>query len=64
MPAFDYHAIRADAWEEKSFVGGIVVARSREEAKEKLLQRGLKPTMLTWHRGIMAIVKWLDADIR
>ena len=64
MATFEYNAIRAEGDEEKSFVGGVVVARSRREAKEKLRERGLKATMLKQARGVMAIVKWFDADIR
>ena len=64
MPIFDYYAIRADAKEEKSFVGGIVVAKSRWEAKEKLREKGLKLTSLSRARGIMGLLKWFDADIR
>ena len=61
MPTFEYHAIRAEGDEEKSFVGGAVIARSRHEAKEKLRERGLKATMLKKARGVMSIVKWFDA---
>lgn len=64
MATFEYHAIRAEDGEEKSFVGGVLIAKSREEAKEKLRARGLKATMLKKARGIMALVKWFDADIR
>nr|HDM59126.1 hypothetical protein [Bacillota bacterium] len=64
MPTYDYYAIRIDDDEEKSFVGGIVVARSRWEAKEKFRARGLKPTTLKQARGIMALLKWFDADIK
>ncbi|HOZ46980.1 MAG TPA: hypothetical protein PLO37_16720 [Candidatus Hydrogenedentes bacterium] len=64
MPAYDFHAIRAEDHEEKSFIGGVVVARSRQEAKEKLRQQGLKATMLSQAHGIMAVVKWIEADIR
>ena len=64
MPTYEYHAIRAEGSEEKSFVGGIVVARDRHEAKEKLRGQGLKATMLRRARGFMAVIKWLDADIR
>lgn len=64
MPIFDYYAIRVDDDEEKSFVGGIIIARSRWEAKEKLRDRGLKPTSLKRARGIMGLLKWFDADIR
>lgn len=64
MPTYEYHAIRAEGEEEKSFVGGVVVARTREEAKEKLRQQGLKATMLKQARGVNALIKWLDADIR
>lgn len=64
MPTYDYHAIRAEGDEEKSFVGGIIVAKSREDAKEKLRKLGLKPTMLKKARGIIGLVKWFDADIR
>ena len=46
MPTFEYHAIRAEGDEEKSFVGGVVRAKSRHDAKEKLRERGLKATML------------------
>ncbi|MBZ0289220.1 MAG: hypothetical protein K8I30_16490 [Anaerolineae bacterium] len=64
MPTFEYHAIRAEGDEEKSFEGGVIIARDRHEAKEKLRERGLKATMLKKARGLMALVKWLDADIR
>ena len=64
MPTFEYHAIRAEGDEEKSFAGGVVVAKSRHEAKEKLRELGLKATMLKKARGVMALLKWLDADIR
>jgi type II secretory pathway component PulF len=64
MPTYEYHAIRAEGDEEKSFVGGVVVARSRHEAKEKLRQQGLKATMLTQAKGVMALIKWFEADIR
>jgi type II secretory pathway component PulF len=64
MPTYDYHAIRSEEDAEKSFVGGVIVARSRHDAKEKLRQHGLKATMLTQSRGLMALIKWLEADIR
>lgn len=66
MPTYEYHAIRAEGDEEKekSFVGGIVVAKDRHDAKVKLRGQGLKATMLKRARGIMAVIKWLDADIR
>ncbi len=64
MPTYEYHAIRAEGEEEKSFVGGVVIAKSRHEAKEKLRQQGLKATMLRQAKGIMAFLKWFDADIR
>lgn len=64
MATFEYRAIRIEDNEEKSFVGGVVVAKSREEAKEKLRKLGLKATMLKQQRGVMALVRWLDADIR
>ena len=66
MPTYEYHAIRAegDNHDEKSFVGGVIVARDRHDAKAKLRTQGLKATMLKKARGIMAVIKWLDADIR
>ncbi|MDX9973870.1 MAG: hypothetical protein RBU21_12880 [FCB group bacterium] len=64
MPTFEYHAIRAEGDEEKSFVGGVVVAKSRHDAKVKLRERGLKATMLKQARGVMAVLKWFEADIR
>ncbi len=64
MPTFEYHAIRTDDQEEKSFVGGVVVARSRSEAKQKLRDQGLKATMLKRARGLIGLIRWLDADIR
>ncbi|HNZ47512.1 MAG TPA: hypothetical protein PLZ53_04090 [Candidatus Hydrogenedentes bacterium] len=64
MPVYEYHAIRAEGDEEKSFIGGIVVAKDRREAKGKLREHGLKATQLKRARGIMAVIKWLDADIR
>ena len=64
MPTFEYHAIRTDDQEEKSFVGGVVVARSRAEAKQKLRQQGYKATMLKRARGLIGLLRWLDADIR
>ena len=59
MAIYEYHAIRAEGDEDKSFIGGIVVARDRSEAKSKLREPRLKRA-----RGIMAVIKWLDADIR
>jgi len=64
MPTYEYHAIRAEGEEEKSFVGGVVVARSRQEAKEKLRTLGLKATMLKQTKGMMGWLKWFDADVR
>ena len=64
MPAFEYHAIRAEGDAEKSFVGGVVVAKDRHDAKAKLREQGLKATMLKQAHGVMAVIKWLDADIR
>jgi len=64
MPTFEYHAIRTDVEEEKSFVGGVVIAKSRRDAKDKLRELGLKATMLKKARGLMALLKWFDADIR
>jgi type II secretory pathway component PulF len=64
MPTFEYHAIRAEGDEEKSFVGGVIIANDRHEAKEKLRQRGLKATMLKQARGVMALLRWFEADIR
>lgn len=64
MPTYEYHAIRAEGDEDKSFVGGVVVAKDRHEAKKKLREQGLKATMLKQARGVMAVIKWLDADIR
>lgn len=64
MPTFEYHAIRTEDDEEKSFVGGVVVARSRSEAKQKLRQRGLKATMLKQAKGMLGILRWFEADIR
>lgn len=46
MPTFEYHAIRAEGDEEKSFVGGVVIAKDRHDAKAKLMEKGLKATML------------------
>ena len=54
----------AEGDEEKSFVGGVVIAKSRHDAKVKLRERGLKATMLKQARGVMAVLKWFDADIR
>ncbi len=64
MATFEYHAIRAEGDEEKSFVGGIIVAKDRHDAKAKLREHGLKATMLKRARGMMSLIKWLDADIR
>lgn len=64
MPTYEYHAIRAEGDVEKSFVGGVIVAKDRHEAKAKLREHGLKATMLKKARGILAVIKWLDADIR
>ena len=64
MPTFEYHAIRAEGDAEKSFVGGVLVAKNRHEAKAKLREKGLKATMLKQARGVMAVIKWFDADIR
>ncbi len=64
MATFEYHAIRAEGDDEKSFVGGVVIAKDRHDAKQKLRGQGLKATMLKQTRGVMAVLKWLDADIR
>jgi len=64
MPTYEYHAIRAEGDEEKSFVGGVVVAKSRQDAKAKLREQGLKATMLKQAKGLMALLRWFDADIR
>ena len=64
MPTFEYHAIRAEGDAEKSFVGGVLVAKDRHEAKAKLREQGLKATMLKQAKGMMAVIKWFDADIR
>ena len=42
----------------------MVVARNKEEAAAKLRKQGLKATMLEKARGLMALIKWFDADIR
>ena len=64
MPTFEYHASRAEGDDARSFIGGVVVAKSRSEAKEKLRERGLKATKLRQARGVMALLRWFDADIR
>jgi hypothetical protein len=64
MATYEYHAIRFSDDDEKSFVGGVVVARNKEEAVAKLRSQGLKATMLEKARGLMALIKWFDADIR
>lgn len=64
MPTYEYHAIRAEGDDEKSFVGGVIVAKSRQEAKEKLRDRGLKATMLRHKKGVVGLLRWFDADIR
>ena len=64
MPTYEYHAIRAEGDDEKSFVGGVVIAKSRKDAKEKLRDRGLKATMLRKAKGVAALLRWFDADIR
>lgn len=64
MAVYEYHAIRAEGDIEKSFIGGVVIAKDRQEAKEKLRQKGLKATMLRRARGLMAVIKWFDADTR
>jgi len=64
MPIYEYHAVRAEGEGEKSFTGGVVVAKSRHEAKEKLRQHGLKATMLSEAKGVMGLIRWFDADIR
>ncbi len=64
MATYEYHAIRAEGDQEKSFVGGVVIARNRHEAKAKLREQGLKATMLKQAKGVMALLKWFEADIR
>ena len=64
MPTYEYHAIRAEGDDEKSFVGGAVIAKSRHDAKEKLRERGLKATMLRKAKGVVGVLRWFDADIR
>ena len=64
MATFEYHAIRAEGDDARSFIGGVVVAKSRSEAKEKLRQQGLKATRLRRAKGVMALLRWFDADTR
>ena len=64
MPTFEYNAIRAEGDEEKSFVGGVLVARTRQEAKDKLREHGLKATMLRQSRGLIGLIRRFEADIR
>ncbi|MCH7959152.1 MAG: hypothetical protein IID08_03405 [Candidatus Hydrogenedentes bacterium] len=64
MATYEYHAIRAEGDDEKSFVGGTVIAKSRQDAKEKLRGLGLKATMLRHQKGVVGLIRWLDADIR
>lgn len=64
MATYEYHAIRAEGDDEKSFVGGVIIARSRQDAKDKLRERGLKATMLRKAKGVVALLRWFDADIR
>ncbi len=64
MATYEYHAIRAEGDQEKSFVGGVVIARNRHVAKAKLREQGLKATMLKQAKGVMALLKWFEADIR
>ena len=59
MPTYEYHAIRAEGDEEKSFIGGVIIAKSRHEAKEKLREKGLKATRLIQSKGLMGFLKWL-----
>ena len=64
MATFEYHAIRAEGDDEKSFIGGVIIAHSRQDAKEKLRDRGLKATMLRQAKGLVGLMRWFDADIR
>lgn len=64
MATYEYHAIRAEGDSEKSFVGGVVIAKDRHDAKAKLREQGLKATMLKQAKGVMALLKWFAADIR
>jgi type II secretory pathway component PulF len=64
MATYEYHAIRAEGDSEKSFVGGVVIAKDRHDAKAKLREQGLKATMLKQAKGVMALLKWFEADIR
>lgn len=64
MATYEYHAIRAEGDSEKSFVGGVVIAKDRHDAKVKLREQGLKATMLKQAKGVMAVLKWFEADIR
>ena len=60
MPTYEYHAIRAEGDDEKSFVGGVIVAKSRQDAKEKLRERGLKATMLRHTKGVVGLLRVVD----
>ena len=68
MPTYEYHAIRdesdGESDSDKSFVGGVVIAKDRQDAKTKIKEQGLKATSLKRARGLMALIKWFDADIR
>lgn len=64
MPTYEYHAIRAEGDDEKSFIGGVIIAHNRKAAKEKLRDRGLKATMLRQAKGLVGLIRWFEADIR
>lgn len=67
MPTFEYDAIRTEGEGDdapRSFMGGVVVAKSRSEAKEKLRRNGLKAHRLRRTKGVVALLRWFDADIR
>ena len=57
-PGFSAQEVHDDSKEETRCTAEI------PEAKEKLRQHGLKATMLRQAKGIMAVLKWFDADIR
>lgn len=64
MATYEYHAIRGQDPERRFFVGGVVVAATPDEARQKIQSRGMQATMIKRDRGLLSLLRWFDADIR
>lgn len=64
MATFEYCAVRGERGEDRFFVGGMVAARSLDEAANKLRVNGLEPKSLRRAGLLVSLTCWLDRDVR